>query len=305
MIDLGDFTNVDVTNLVSVAIGVGLEGSAAPGGSGTLYFDDIFLYASRCLPQRAKPNADFDGNCSVDGIDVAALFEDWLVRDLPEITWGGAWRNSDIGDTDPAGSFVELGGGDYSITADGDDIWSQDDAFHYAYQPFSGDGQLTVRVTEISGPSTNDWRKAGVMIRETLDADSPHAFMTATAGGGGGAAFQWRPVAGDDSVSSHTRTGITPPVCLRIVRTGDTFRGYILENEKWMRQGSPVTIPMSEDVYIGMAVTSHSDGQLCTATFDRACPDVPLLIDLYEDRRINFIDYAVLMTEWLDTVLWP
>lgn len=305
MIDLADFTDVDVTNLVSIAIGLGQEDVATSNGSGVLYFDDIRLYASRCIPQRAKPAADFDDNCSVNHIDVAALFEDWLVGDLPETAWGGAWLSTDIGDTNPAGSFVELGSDSYSITADGDDIWNQADAFHYAYQPLSGDGQLTVRVTDISGPSTNEWRKAGVMIRETLDDDSPHAFMTATAGGGGGLAFQWRSLAGDDSESSHTRTGITPPVCLRIVRTGDTFRGYILENGKWMRQGSPVTIPMSEDVYIGMAVTSHSDGKLCTATFDRACSDVPLMADLYEDKRINFIDYAVLMTEWLDTVLWP
>ena len=305
MIDLADFSGVDVTNLVSIAIGVGQEDAVTSSASGTLYFDDICLYASRCLPQRAKPAADFDDNCRVDHIDVAAFFQDWLVGDLPETAWTGPWRSADIGDANPTGGFIDLAGDAYSITADGDDIWSQADAFHYAYQPISGDGQLTVRVTDITGPSTNEWRKAGVMIRETLDDDSPHAFMTATAGGGGGVAFQWRPSAGEDSHSSHTRTGITPPVCLRIVRIGDTFRGYLLQNGRWVREGEPVTIPMGENVYIGMALTSHSDGQLATATFDRACPDAHLLIDLYEDRRINFLDYASLMTEWLDTMLWP
>ena len=305
MIDLADFTGVDVTNLVSIAIGVGQEGAVTSGGSGILYFDDICLYASRCLPERARPAADFDDNCRVDHLDAAALFQDWLVGDLPETAWTGTWQSADIGDTSPAGSFAKLAGDTYSITADGDDIWNQADAFRYAYQPLSGDCQLTLRVTDISGPSTNEWRKAGVMIRETLSDDSPHAFMTATAGGGGGAAFQWRPAAGEDSHSSHTQTGITPPVCLKIVRIGDTFRGYLLQNGKWVREGEPVIIPMGESVYIGMAVTSHSDGQLATATFDRACPDAPFLIDLHEDRRINFLDYSSLMTEWLDTVLWP
>ena len=34
---------VDTTDLVSIAIGVGLEGATIPGGSGTLYFDEIHL----------------------------------------------------------------------------------------------------------------------------------------------------------------------------------------------------------------------------------------------------------------------
>jgi formylglycine-generating enzyme required for sulfatase activity len=49
VIDMADFTEdgVDVTDLASVAIGVGWEGATAPGGSGTLYFDEIRLATSR------------------------------------------------------------------------------------------------------------------------------------------------------------------------------------------------------------------------------------------------------------------
>jgi len=304
-IALADFTGVDLASIKSMAIGVGDEGTAIPGGSGTLYFDEIRLYAPRCMPMKAKPAADFDDNCIVDYRDAAAMFDSWLAQYIPETAWGGVWQGTDIGAVDPAGSFFELPDGSLSITADGNDIWNLADAFYYVYQPLWGDGQLTVRVTDIGGPSTNDWRKAGVMIRETLDANSPHAFMAISAGGGGGEAFQWRPVRGEGSISSHTATGIEPPTCVRIVRSGDFFRGFYYSDGRWIQQGDAVTIPMSQNVYIGMAVTSHSNGELCTATFDRECSAEFLPADLFDDNVINFIDYAVLMTQWLDEVLWP
>jgi len=77
-IDLADF-GVDLENVVSISIGVGTEGSAVPGGSGTLYFDDIRLYGSRCLPDRAKPRADFDNSCDVGFGDLRWLFDDWAL----------------------------------------------------------------------------------------------------------------------------------------------------------------------------------------------------------------------------------
>ena len=192
------------------------------------------------------------------------------------------------------------------MTAGGADIWGQADAFRYAYQSISGDCQLTVHVTDIGGPSTNDWRKAGVMIRETLDANSPHAFMCLTPVGGGGKALQWRPTTGADSQSYHDIPPVvSPPVCVRLVRTGDKFRGFYYDGDEWVQQGSAVNIPMSENVYIGMALTSHDYANECTATFDRTCADEFLPIDLFDDGVINFADYAVLMSQWLDKVLWP
>jgi hypothetical protein len=39
----------------------------------------------------------------------------------------------------------------------------------------------------------HEWVKAGVMIRDTLNAGSPNAMIAVTGGAGGGATFQWRP----------------------------------------------------------------------------------------------------------------
>ncbi|MHC4744408.1 MAG: hypothetical protein ACYS8Z_21045, partial [Planctomycetota bacterium] len=304
-IDLADF-NVDLSNVVSIVIGIGNEGSAAPGGSGTIYIDEIRLYVPRCLPQRAKPAADFDDSCRVDYPDVAAMFDYWLIPYFPETAWSGVWQTADIGDVAQPGSYVPQGGGAFTMTAGGADIWGTADAFLYVYQPLAGDGQLTVRVTDIAGPSANDWRKAGVMIRETLDANSPHAFMCITPVGGGGKALQWRPVTGAGSSSFHDIAPVVEaPVCVRILRTGDTFLGFYNLGGEWVQQGEAVTIPMAQNVYIGIAVTSHDYNNPTTVSFDRACSDDSVPMDLIDDDIVNFEDYAELLSHWLEIVKWP
>ncbi|HEW79854.1 MAG TPA: hypothetical protein ENH34_07835 [Phycisphaerales bacterium] len=82
-IKLQDFNDlgVDITNVVSITIGVG-DGS--PGGSGVLYIDDIVLYQSRCFPP-FRLSEDLNGDCSVDVGDLGILVNDWLMSDYTVI----------------------------------------------------------------------------------------------------------------------------------------------------------------------------------------------------------------------------
>jgi hypothetical protein len=58
------------------------------------------------------------------------------------------------------------------------------------------------------------------------------------------------------------------PYWLKIVRSGNTFTSYRSPTgTNWVSLGSQ-TITMGANVYIGLGVTSHNDGTLCTATFD-------------------------------------
>jgi len=88
LIDLADFTGVTVSNVKSIAIGVGREVGLA-GGSGTLYFDDIRLYTPRCvLTRREADFAKFDyapeasgGDCVINARELEAMTRDWLLTD--------------------------------------------------------------------------------------------------------------------------------------------------------------------------------------------------------------------------------
>jgi hypothetical protein len=76
-IPFSDFTNVNLTKVKKITIGVG---SATPSSAGTLYFDDIRLYLPKCIANRKAP--DFTGSgCLIDSQDLRILIDNWLVRD--------------------------------------------------------------------------------------------------------------------------------------------------------------------------------------------------------------------------------
>jgi hypothetical protein len=95
-IPLKAFSDADV-NLKSVKkmyLGVGNRDNLEQGGSGKLWFDDIRLYRSRCVPSMAKPAADLTGDCLVNHLDLEIVAEQWL-KDIPPQTPFSADLNAD------------------------------------------------------------------------------------------------------------------------------------------------------------------------------------------------------------------
>src|SRR4029453_8723191 len=82
------------------------------------------------------------------------------------------WADRDIGSVGGAGA-AGFASGTYTVIGGGADIWGSADAFHFAYQTLVGDGQITARVG--TQESTAGWAKAGVMIRESLNANAKQA----------------------------------------------------------------------------------------------------------------------------------
>ena len=160
------------------------------------------------------------------------------------------------------GSFVEAPVGTYTMTASGWDIESNADEFHFAYKMLSGAGSIVAKVQSID--NTNDWAKGGVMIRETLDPDSAHAMMIVTPTQG--VAFQRRPATGDVTTSDNSTTSAeAAPYWVKIDRTiSGTFTASSSTNgTTWVTLGTPQTIAMGANVYIGLALTSHDVALTC------------------------------------------
>ncbi len=77
-IELGELTNIDLSHVESIAIGFCAEVDDPFGaGGGTVYFDDIRLYSSRCLEENTVA-ADLNGDCLVNFRDVEAVADSWL-----------------------------------------------------------------------------------------------------------------------------------------------------------------------------------------------------------------------------------
>jgi hypothetical protein len=190
---------------------------------------------------------------------------DWTAEGVMELSIWFHGRPASVG------SFVESPAGTYTMTGSGTDIWDVrgigtgfHDEFHFAYKTLSGTGSIVARIESVK--NTNDWAKAGVMIRETLDADSVHAMMVVTPAEG--VSFQRRNATGDTS-TADTTSGISAPYWVKLERdkVGNFIAYHSSNGSNWVMQGTHDNISMSTNVYIGLAVTSTDAALTCRAVF--------------------------------------
>jgi phosphatidylserine/phosphatidylglycerophosphate/cardiolipin synthase-like enzyme len=179
-------------------------------------------------------------------------------------TLPGGWDTRDIGAVaaDGAACF-DASAGRFTVDGSGADIWGNADEFRFVYRPLTGDGAIQARVASLE--NVDAWVKSGVMMRETLAANSRHAMMVVSAGKG--LAFQRRASTGGLSVHAGGGAG-TAPRWMRLERAGDTFRAYTSsDGSSWTLVGTD-TIAMAPAIVVGLPLTSHRDGTVATATID-------------------------------------
>jgi regulation of enolase protein 1 (concanavalin A-like superfamily) len=184
----------------------------------------------------------------------------------PAATAGGAlpapWKESDIGKVGVRG-VAHAAGGTWTITGSGEDIFGPSDSFHFVWRKWHGDGRITARVVRYQ--RRDMWTKVGVMARESRAPGSKFADVLVTPDKG--AEMQWRAGDGADAQT----TGQTPspaPFWVRLVRAGDTLTGYAsLDGRHWQPRGK-ATVPMAEDILLGLCVTSHRNDAVTEATVD-------------------------------------
>jgi regulation of enolase protein 1 (concanavalin A-like superfamily) len=170
------------------------------------------------------------------------------------------------------GSFAEAPAGTYTMTSSGTDIWdvgtagTYHDEFHFAYKTLTGAGSIVAKVQSVQ--NTNGWAKAGVMIRETLDGGSKHAFACVTPSNG--VASQGRDTTGAASFNTN-QTGVAAPYWVRLERdaAGNFTVSHSANGTAWqpVTGATPRNIPMSSTVYIGLALTAHNANATCRAVF--------------------------------------
>jgi len=170
----------------------------------------------------------------------------------------------DIGNPAVPGGYSAPTATGFMVLGDGADIGGSADSFYYLYMPLRGDGELTAFVMGMV--DTDAWAKAGVMIRETLAANSRHAAQVVSPRSG--TAFLRRTAAGGATALAQGN-GFKPPYWIRITRRGNVFSGYYSpDGVNWAQQGAEA-IAMAQDAYMGMCVTSHTTGTVSVAAFDK------------------------------------
>ncbi len=241
-----------------------VDGWVNETGSTVGYFESPFAETSIVNSGSQSMPLQYDNSVSPFYSEAARTFEaaqNWTVSGADTLVLYFQGR---------AGAFAELASGNIIMGAAGADIWNAADEFRFAHKLLNGNGTLVARVESVG--NTDPWAKAGVMVRETLEAGSAFAAVYATPGNG--CRYQARletdaAAVSDTSVATPEQIAMTTPYWIKIERVGTAFNGYYsTDGETWTSMSwNPQTIPMANEVYVGLAVTSHSAGVLTSAEF--------------------------------------
>lgn len=189
------------------------------------------------------------------------------------------FSNVDIGLPQLKGSARPVATG-WDVTAGGADIWETSDQFHYVFKVIEGDFDVAVRVE--SFVPAHLYSKAGLMIRETLAADSAHLMFLVFSNNEprnnnlGAYEMQFRAAAGGGCQAVYP--AVRPPQppefpatfpnsWLRVKRCGDRFTASASVDGQAWRPYAEQILALAGSVHLGPALTSHQPDVAAMAAF--------------------------------------
>jgi hypothetical protein len=224
---------------------------------------------------------DNNGVISEATLPLAGDATDWTQDDVTTLS---LWFQ---GHPAYVGSFVEQPAGTCTMTATGSDIWDKADQCHFAYKEVSGAATIVAKIDAIE--NLNDWVKAGVMIRDTLDPDSVNIAVLLTTGNG--IRLQYRLKAGD-ATQREFNPDIAPPYWVKLNRSsGGLVRAYYSPSgaDNTWTQFPLKTTSMKAPIYVGLAVTSHDPRAVAQATFSHVSFPSTTVSDEWKDQDIGIV----------------
>jgi len=185
----------------------------------------------------------------------------------------------------------------YTVTGSGENIWANADAFHYVWKRMSGDISLAADIA-IQTAGGNPHRKAVLMIRQSLDADSVYA--DAALHGSGLTSLQYRDTKGAET--HEIQSSLSGPARLRIEKRGDTVYLFVAAGagDSFIPAGASIKVPLTGEFYVGIGVCAHDKDAMVTAQFSHVelkTPEPmtgePVLISTLETVPIDSTDRHV------------
>jgi TolB protein len=179
----------------------------------------------------------------------------------------------------------------YTISGSGTNMWLDSDEFHFAWTKIKGDFILYSMV-EFLAKGVDDHRKAGLIIRKTLDPSSP--YVSAAYHGDGLVSMQYRLETGgptDEIIHPESFTNI-----LQLERTSHTIKMQACLPDEPLAKTGELTIDWPDDeYYVGLFVCSHNADVVETAVFSNTRLSIPV-----GDEFTPYRDFAGSRVEILD-----
>jgi len=340
-IELGDFNDMNLSNIESLSIGFSAPASDPFGtGMGTVYFDEIMLYASRCT-EADRLDADFNGDCLVDFPDMQELAATWLETGYNTYTASEpgtprAWYKFDGNTDDSAGGGAHgipngdptYGNGVYgqAINFDGDDFVeltrtvnlfaSINSGMTIAFWQYGSDSPHRTDTLCCSNYSygvedpvisvnLGCWRSPG---EYNWDCGQPWSFYGRLSGN-----HRYQ----SEWSGRWNHWAFTKDVVLGKMQI--FLNGQLYDS----RDGANTPISGINSFQIGSGWYGGYDGLIddfriydyalsqpeivYAATNGSGIFDLPLMLpaDLNDDNRIDLIDFALFADNWLEDHIWP
>jgi len=163
-------------------------------------------------------------------------------------------EHGDVGAVKIPGSAVyDQATQEYTVQASGANMWFGTDEFHFAWKKITGDFILQSRV-EFLGKGVDPHRKAGLMVRSTLDPSSPQ--VNVCRHGDGLTSLQFRRAKGADT--EEIRTELNGPDMLQLERKGDTYTMSVARFGDLLSTKQLADVKLGAEVYVGIYICSHN-----------------------------------------------
>lgn len=202
-------------------------------------------------------------NCCITAIVGGLLHVAGSVQ-AQNVPLGQFQDHGDVGSVLHAGSATfDAGSGTYTVTGSGENMWFGADDFQYVWKKMQGDVAISADIAfqDVSG---NPHRKAVLMIRQTLDGNSPAVDIARH--GVGLTSLQFRLTSGADD--HEVQSNVNGPTRVRLEKRGDYFYAFVSgPNGKLQPAGASIKLSLSGEFYVGIGVCAHDKDATATAKF--------------------------------------
>jgi hypothetical protein len=151
----------------------------------------------------------------------------------------------------------------YKITGTGTDIWGKADQFHYVWREMSGNFAVTATAKFLTEGIAH--RKAAIMLRKSLDTDSP--FVHLAIHGDGTPSVQFRNTKADNTNTVDFPIEGPGIWKLKLLRQGTTITVWIAKDGGPLRELGHTLNLLGSPVLLGLGVSSHTQEATNTVLF--------------------------------------
>ena len=179
---------------------------------------------------------------------------------------------------------------EYLIESSGENMWFDQDNFHYLWRSIQGDFIVRAKIRFI-GEGVNPHRKLGWIVRNSLNPDAPH--VNAAIHGDGLTSLQFRRSRGGET-EENTSPSKAPDI-IQLERRGDMFiMGTAVSGEEM--KFVEVSVPeILNEAFVGIYVCSHEKN-----TSERALFSEVRIIKPFSTQDTPYEDYLGSNLEILD-----